>query len=138
MCSSDLASRNETTLAQFGVTAISSADVPHWYVDSRSSNRSSMRLRTAATEFQCQGLELDYSILCWSDDMTWSEGGNDWKVREVQTPKPLLPNPRATRLNVYRVLMTRGREGMTIFVPSSKNLDSTFEALKLAGAREIS
>ena len=133
-----MASRNERTLAPFGVSAIaSSRDVPRWYVDPRSSDRSSMRLRTAATEFQCQGLELDYSILCWSDDMIWNQSSNDWTVREVQTPPPLLENPRSTRLNVYRVLMTRGRDGMTIFVPPLTRLDSSFEAMKTAGAVEL-
>ena len=132
-----MASRNERTLAPFGVSTIANSDVSRWYVDPGSSDKSSMRLRTAATEFQCQGLELDYSILCWSEDMIWNHAIGDWTVREVQTPPPLLPNPRATRLNVYRVLMTRGRDGMTIFVPPSEKFNSTFEALKAAGATEL-
>jgi hypothetical protein len=132
-----MASRNEGTLAHYGVTPIAHSDVPRWYVDPRTNEKSSMRLRTAATEFQCQGLELDYSILCWSDDMIWDSSNADWRVREVQTPPPRLENPRATRLNVYRVLMTRGRDGMTIFVPPLESLDSAYEALKDAGATAL-
>ncbi len=133
-----MASRNDRTLAPFGVSSIAnSGDVPRWYVDPRSSLKSSMRLSAAATEFQCQGLELDYSVLCWSDDMIWDSANSDWTVREVQTPPPLLENPRATRLNVYRVLMTRGRDGMTIFIPPLARLDSAFDALQTAGAKQL-
>lgn len=41
------------------------------------------------------------------------------------------------RVNIYRVLMTRGRDGFIMFVPNENTMRSTFEALKGAGAREI-
>ena len=94
-------------------------------------------MSTAATEFQCQGLELDFTIVCWADDITWQDEISKWKVRPVQTPPPILENPAQTRVNVYRVLLTRGRDGMVLYLPPDTSLDSTFRALCKAGARPI-
>ena len=41
------------------------------------------------------------------------------------------------RVNSYRVLLTRGRDGFIVFVPNEIGMRSTYEALNGAGVREI-
>lgn len=92
------------------------------------------RLEKVITEFQCQGLELDLPIVCWGDDWWWEEG---WTLRPGRA-NALVRDPRRLRRNAYRVLLTRGREGLVIFVPPAPEarMDATFAALRAAGAIE--
>lgn len=80
------------------------------------------------TEFGCQGLELDFPIVAWGSDLVWRE--DRWvctsRQRQVRDPQRL-------RLNSYRVLLTRGRDGFTIVVPPDAALDDTFRALRQSG-----
>src|SRR5579875_1742213 len=103
-----------------------------WYEEGPSHPRSACRLELAATEFGCQGLELDLPIVCWGPDLTWS--GRDWIVRPERNRHVI--DPRRIRRNAYRVLLTRGRDGLCIFVPreSFPEMDLTYEALQMAGA----
>jgi hypothetical protein len=92
-------------------------------------------LERAVSEFGCQGLELDYAVLCWGDDLTWT--GDRWdqlggKLRRGAQDR------RRLRLNAYRVLLTRGRDGMCIYVPRGSALDSVELALRAAGAVDLS
>ena len=81
-------------------------------------------LTHAATEFQTQGLELDMAIVHWDDDLFWSD--RKWYC---QFTKRGALNPIQMKLNAYRVLMTRGRDGMIIYVPNKKSLDSLYSLL---------
>lgn len=45
--------------------------------------------------------------------------------------------PHRLRMNSYRVLLSRGRDGFIIFVPSDQKMASTCRALKAAGIRDI-
>ena len=100
-----------------------------WFVDAPSSPNSCCQLRTVATEFECQGLELDLPIVCWGDDM-WMQDGQ-WRSK-------LLPrkahDPKRLRLNSYRVLLSRGRDGLVIWVPPEASLTETYDTLANAGA----
>ena len=88
--------------------------------------RSSYQLEVAATEFECQGLELDWACVVWDADFrkadagwqTFSFVGSKWnKIRKQE---------RQTYLkNAYRVLLTRARQGMVIVVPEGDNCDPT-------------
>lgn len=129
-----MASRNERFFSHDRIRALEHSDVARWYVDRRSSQKSCTQLTTAATEFQCQGLEVDFAIIAWADDMKWDETSQKWTVRAVQTPPPLLADPEQTRINVYRVLLTRGRDGIVLYLPPTGALDSTYAALRRAGA----
>ncbi len=103
-----------------------------WYNDSPSSFNSCCALRDVATEFSCQGLELDFPIICWGDDFTWT---GEWK--SPPAPRSKAKDPHRLRVNSYRVLLTRGRDGFIVFVPPEIGMQSTYEALKGAGIREI-
>lgn len=92
-------------------------------------------LDIVVSEFECQGLELDLPIVCWGDDFWWGE--TQWVSRRGR-PHRLVRDPHRLRTNAYRVLLTRGREGLVIFVPPSPSaqMDATFGALLRAGAVE--
>src|SRR5690606_20232592 len=90
--------------------------------------RSSNTLETIQNQFQVQGLELDYTIVCWDLDLrreanAWSSyafSGDRWQKR---------PKDMAIAKNGYRVLLTRARRGMIIFVPQGdiSGLDTSRE-----------
>lgn len=89
--------------------------------------RASDALEMPATEFACQGLELDYVGLCWGGDFIWRGG---WVTRKFagtawQHPKGM--DARAFRTNTYRVLLTRARYETIIWVPMGDAADKTRE-----------
>ena len=104
-----------------------------WYNDPPNSFNSCCALRDVATEFSCQGLELDFPIVCWGDDFTWDGA---WKSPPAKRSKA--KDPHRLRMNSYRVLLTRGRDGFIVFVPNEIRMQTTYEALKGAGVREMS
>ena len=121
----------------------------HWFLDNPSDVRSSNQLEVAASEFECQGLELDWVGLCWGGDFTRDQATHDWSYRNFagsrwnKVPEGI---DRRYLLNTYRVLLTRAREGMIIWVPTgnaddpTRNpavLDATATYLKSCGLSEI-
>jgi hypothetical protein len=82
-----------------------------------------------ASEFSIQGLELDWIGVCWGGDLIWN--GVQWTARkfwQAGIPKWVrIKNSieQQFRRNSYRVLLTRARQGMVIFVPQGDALDST-------------
>jgi DUF2075 family protein len=88
--------------------------------------RSSFQLEVVANEFQIQGLELDWTCLCWGGDFL--RGDSDWtlkKLRGTAWQKVGLESARVYLVNSYRVLLTRARQGMLLFVPVGDDQDST-------------
>lgn len=83
-----------------------------------------------ATEFSCQGLELDFPILRWGKDMLWTPSG--WKTNQDWDPEK-----RTYRLNSYRVLLTRGRDGCILYFPPEKEYDETYQKFKEIGVPEL-
>jgi len=118
---------------EFNYTQKTKGRIGEWYNDPPSSFYSCCSLRNVATEFLCQGLELDFPIVCWGDDFTWGDGA--WKSPPAKRSKA--KDPHQLRVNSYRVLLTRGRDGFIVFVPPEIGMWSTFEALKVAGVREL-
>lgn len=101
-------------------------DPVHWFLDPMNDTRSCSFLEDAATEFQIQGLELDWACLAWDADLRMTESGWDywsfvgagWKrIRDAQRRNYLR--------NAYRVLLTRARQGMVIFIPEGDPQDPT-------------
>jgi DUF2075 family protein len=103
-----------------------------WYIDPPDSPLSCCALTSVATEFSCQGLELDLPIVGWGNDLIWRDSAWSSHVR----PKNVR-NPLRLRLNSYRVLLTRGRDGFIVFVPPDPKMDSTYAALQASGLRSI-
>lgn len=108
-----------------------------WYGDGAASEKSCRQLRDVATEFQAQGLELDAVLLAWGTDLI-REGGawSNSRARGYRA-KAQVKNPLQLRINAYRVLLTRGRDGTVVFVPPLPILDETFAYLKASGFKEL-
>jgi Schlafen group 3, DNA/RNA helicase domain len=133
-----LASSRANSLLALGSTTATRRPQDRWTTPSGfnappDDPQSCCQLTQPLTEFGCQGLELDKQIVCWGDDLRWER--KRWHLgsrgpRDVQ-------DPMALRLNAYRVLLTRGRDGMVIFVPATRDLDKTFQALLHADAAEL-
>lgn len=104
-------------------------DPIHWFLDDREDVRSSYYLEDAATEFQVQGLELDWSCVVWDGDLRYTANG--WDYREFRGNKweRINKTDRQNYLkNAYRVLLTRARQGMVIVVPEGDPQDPTRDA----------
>jgi hypothetical protein len=102
--------------------------VANWFLRSWPDDvRASDALEIPATEFACQGLELDYVGLCWGGDLYWNNG---WRVRRFAGTKwqnPAGQDAKDFRLNTYRVLLTRARYETIIWVPPGNPEDRTRE-----------
>ena len=106
-----------------------------WFNDPPEATSSCCALSAVCTEFGCQGLELDFPIVCWGDDLWWGEAAFESRPYKRKTQ---LKNPHQIRLNAYRVLLTRGRDGMCIFLPPGElAMDRTHEMLLLCGCDEL-
>lgn len=122
-------------------------DPVHWFLDGKEDVRSSYYLEDVATEFDIQGLELDWSCVIWDADFRYTENG--WEHRSFVGSKwnYIKKSERQVYLkNAYRVLLTRARQGMVIVIPpgdpndSTRNpdfYDCTFEYLKKIGFEVI-
>ena len=101
-------------------------DPVNWFLNDKDDTRSSYYLEDAATEFQVQGLELDWSCVNWDGDLRFHKSG--WGYHDFRgsrwTNVSNLDNQRYL-LNAYRVLLTRARQGMVIFVPPGNRRDHT-------------
>jgi hypothetical protein len=108
------------------------ADYPweHWYLGEETDVRSSYRCEVFATEFEIQGLELDWIGLCWGGDFIWDDF-TGWQPRSLRHGRlsrwTSIKNAdkRNYRKNAYRVLLTRARHGLVIYVPVGDKSDST-------------
>ena len=98
----------------------------HWFLGPAKDTRSSQYLEDAATEFQVQGLELDWTVVAWDADLRRQDG--DWTYHNFRGAKWTTVNKAERRQylkNAYRVLLTRARQGMVIFVPPGRRRDRT-------------
>lgn len=101
-------------------------DPVHWFLNEKEDTRSSYYMEDAATEFQVQGLELDWTCVLWDGDMRSVETG--WSFHDFRGDRWIniaKPENRNYLRNAYRVLLTRARQGMVIFVPPGERSDPT-------------
>ena len=125
-------------------------NIVDWFLDDITDIRSSLFLEDVATEFDIQGLELDWSCLIWDGDFQYAPDG--WIQKDFSGGKWKninAPERRAFQVNAYRVLLTRARKGMVICVPEGDRghptddtrrpefYDATFEYLRSLGLKEI-
>jgi hypothetical protein len=122
-------------------------DPVHWFLDGKHDVRSSYFLEDVATEFQVQGLELDWACVTWDADFRFSP--TEWQHCSFvgdRWNRIHKPERQMYQKNAYRVLLTRARQGMVIVVPPGdakdhtrlpKFYDDTFEYLKEIGLRVI-
>jgi len=134
-----LASSKDKWLSEFGVDntfqTTKRLRVGPWYNAEPSDPGSCCQLTSVATEFSSQGLELDCALVAWGSDLLWANG--EWSIAKSRGTRGKLNDAMALRKNVYRVLLTRGRDGTVIFVPADPRFDSTFFRLLEIGVREL-
>jgi hypothetical protein len=138
-----IASSRDRDLPRFGVAndwnATKTVRKGPWFCDGdeEAFGRSCRSLRDCVTEFGCQGLELDGTLVAWGTDFVLTDGTwSDRHARRYQRPGDIR-DAFSLRRNAYRVLLTRGRDTTVVFVPPIPVLDETFEHLLAAGFREL-
>ncbi len=124
----------------------------HWYLAPATDVRSSYQLEVFATEFEIQGLELDWIGLCWGGDFIWSPQQNQWLIRKLwpgdksKWVPTRNPQQQIYRRNAYRVLLTRARQGIVLYIPTGdptdptrnpEDFNATAQFLITCGARRI-
>lgn len=134
-----LASSKDKILPNFGVDnsyqTTKRLRVGTWYNSDPTDEGSCCRLDTVATEFASQGLELDFAVLAWGSDLRVSEAR--WTDDRSGGYQRAVKDRLALRKNVYRVLLTRGRDGTVVYVPTAAELNDLYSTLSSAGFREL-
>jgi hypothetical protein len=101
-------------------------DAPTWFLNDRDDVRSSFYLEEVATEFDVQGLELDWTCVCWDADFHYGNGAwGSYRFHGTTWQKVLQAERRSYLKNAYRVMLTRARQGMIVFVPEGDVADPT-------------
>ena len=142
-----IASSEGQRLKPLGLNVKAEIDPRDWFLNGKTDIRSSFYLEDVATEFQIQGLELDWTCVAWDGDFRFK--GREWgyhcfRGTHWQTIKSA--ENRKYLKNAYRVLLTRARQGMVIFIPEGSTVDATrqrgfydetYEYLKNIGIPEL-
>lgn len=123
-----LASSKAMRLKPYAIDIRVAVDPVQWFLNPRDDVRSSWYLEDCATEFQVQGLELDWTCVTWDGDLRFSEDIGAWTCHDFRGSRWQnihKPENRNYLRNAYRVLLTRARQGMVIFVPTGDSEDPT-------------
>ena len=145
-----LASSKALRLKPFAIDVKGDINPIHYFLGGKEDPRSSYYLEAAGCEFDVQGLELDYTIISWDGDFRMGKNVYEWSYHDFRGHRWLnikSPDNKEYLKNAYRVLLTRARQGMVIFVPLGNNppdatrdssyYDGTYNYLKSLGIREL-
>lgn len=141
------ASSGAKRLRKYGIWVQNKIEATNWFLNGKNDVRSSFHLEETATAFDIQGLELDWTIVCWDADLRFENGdfkhlkfvGTKWQ--NIKSADNIL-----YLKNAYRVLLTRARQGFVIFVPTGDETDTTakpeyydgiYRYLKSVGIKEL-
>lgn len=121
-----IASSGAKRLKAEGIFVNNDIDAKYWFLNSQDDVRSCHFLEDAGTEFLVQGLELDWCLMAWDADYRynynafeyWNFKGSKWVHVKNETQQHYLENS-------YRVLLTRARQGMVIYIPQGNSQDTT-------------
>ena len=142
-----VASSGARRLKALGVHVKNEIDVANWFLNPKDDVRSSYFLEDVATEFDVQGLELDWVCLAWGENFYYQ--GNQWYYQSFKGCKWQNINKEEDKQftkNAYRVLLTRARQGMVIWIPEGSESDNTrqkefydgtYQYLKSIGINEL-
>lgn len=121
-----LASSGALRLKPEGIFVKNEISVANWFLNGKDDVRSSYYLEDVVSEFDIQGLELDYSIVAWDADFRFD--GEQWGYYNFSGSRWMNVASEDRKLylkNAYRVLLTRARQGMVIFIPEGSDTDGT-------------
>ena len=142
-----VASSGARRLKALGVHVKNEIDVANWFLNPKYDVRSSYFLEDVATEFDVQGLELDWVCLAWGENFYYQD--NQWHYQSFKGCKWQNINKEEDKQftkNAYRVLLTRARQGMVIWIPEGSESDNTrqkefydgtYQYLKSIGINEL-
>ncbi len=114
-----LACSSAQRLKPEGIYVPTEIDVKNWFLAPSDDLRSSNMMEVVACEFKVQGLEIDWAVVCWDADLR-RKNDNEWEHFNFRGTKWMRRNKVEQKrylVNSYRVLLTRARQGMIIFVP---------------------
>ena len=121
-----LASSGGYRLKPYGINIKAEIGVTNWFLNDKNDVRSSFCLEDVATEFEIQGLELDWTCVAWDADLRYTESGWEYKNFRGTSWQNVKDSTRRLYLkNAYRVLLTRARQGFVFFVPTGNIEDET-------------
>jgi len=142
-----ISSSGARRLRPLGIDVKNEISAPNWFLNNSQDIRSSYFLEEVATEFDIQGLEIDWACVAWGGNFHMNN--TNWQYQNFKGTKWQNINKEIDKeylKNTYRVLLTRARQGMVIFIPKSSEIDhtrprefydKTFEYLKDIGIKEI-
>jgi hypothetical protein len=133
-----VASCGASRLKPEGINVHEKIEATTWFLNGKDDVRSSYYMEDPATEFDIQGLELDWVGVCWDADFRSVDGrwhfyrfsGTRWQNVNDDNRKIYLTN-------AYRVLLTRARQGMVIYVPKGDSIDTTRSPAYYNGTAEF-
>lgn len=142
-----VASSNALRLKPIGIHVKAKINAVNWLLNPIGDVRASYALEDVATEFDVQGLELDWAGVCWDANFRFT--GGRWAYQQFKGTKWLRMKDEDRRMylaNSYRVLLTRARQGLVIYVPDGSEddptrapnfYDGTYEFLRGCGAASL-
>lgn len=137
-----LASSGGRRLRADGIDVKNKINPADWFLNGKDDVRSSYYLEEIATEFDIQGLEIDYTCVAWDNNLYFDNGWNHQNFRGTKWQNINQQSTKNYLINSYRVLLTRARQGMIIYVPDvdgqdptrvKKMYDDTFNYLEKCG-----
>lgn len=146
-----LACSSAQRLKPEGIYVPTDIDVKNWFLAPSTDLRSSNMMEIVASEFKVQGLEIDWAVVCWDADLRRTNK-NEWDYYSFRGSKWTHRNKAEQQrylVNSYRVLLTRARQGMILFVPkgvdpeedptrNSSFYDRIYDYLLSCGVKELS
>lgn len=148
-----LASSKAERLKAISINVRYQPDFVHWFLEDDSDIRSSNALEDTLTEFEVQGLEIDWACVAWDADLRLGKDGKSWGHYQLRSGAQWQninkPINQEYQINAYRVLLTRARQGMIIVIPYGDNrvppdetrkpewYDGIYNYLKEIGIKEV-
>lgn len=144
-----VASSKSLRLQPHGIYVRLAVDAVKWFLGGKADPQSSYSMEYAATEFKSQGLEVDWACVAWDADMRYEGGGGGWAHRQfrgTRWERIKAEDRQRFHENAYRVILTRARQGMVIYVPEGDGddptrqpsfYDGTYEYLRRIGIPEL-
>ena len=124
-----LASSKAERLKAISINVKYSPNFVHWFLENSQDIRSSDTLEDALTEFEVQGLEIDWACVAWDADLRINMNENAWEHFQLRGGNKWQninkPANQEYQINAYRVLLTRARQGIVILIPEGDDTDET-------------
>ncbi len=142
-----ISSSGARRLRTTGINVKNSIAAEDWFLNGKNDIRSSYYLEDVATEFDIQGLEIDWACIGWGANFYLDN--HEWKFKYLHGTKWNTYTKKIDQgylKNSYRVLLTRARQGMVIFIPYGDSNDftrmpkfynNTYDYFKKLGVVEI-